>query len=56
MPLPESLAFITSIKADYAIRQQANDAQLSATIVTQVEQAQAGIEALSASQKTIQWL
>jgi len=56
LPMPESLASIVSIKADYAIRQQANDAQLSATVVTQVEQAQAGIEALSASQKTIQWL
>jgi len=56
LPMPESLASIASIKADYAIRQQANDAQLSATVVTQVEQAQAGIEALSASQKTIQWL
>eukprot|EP01018_Ginkgo_biloba_P039554 Gb_09867 [translate_table: standard] len=56
LPLPESLASIASIQADYALRQQANDAQLSTTVMTQVEQAQAGIEALSASQKTIQQL
>uniref|UniRef100_A0A0D6QUE4 Uncharacterized protein n=1 Tax=Araucaria cunninghamii TaxID=56994 RepID=A0A0D6QUE4_ARACU len=56
LPLPESLASIASIKADYALRQQANDAQLSTAVMTQVEQAQAGIEALAASQNTIQEL
>lgn len=56
LPLPESLSSIASIKADYALRQQANDAQLSTAVMTQVEQAQSGIEALSASQQTIQQL
>lgn len=56
LPLPESLSSIASLKADYALRQQANDAQLSTAVMTQVEQAQAGIDALEASQNTIQQL
>eukprot|EP00252_Welwitschia_mirabilis_P022004 TRINITY_DN5816_c0_g1_i1.p1 TRINITY_DN5816_c0_g1~~TRINITY_DN5816_c0_g1_i1.p1 ORF type:complete len:754 (+),score=182.77 TRINITY_DN5816_c0_g1_i1:281-2542(+) len=56
LPLPESLGSIASIKADYLLRQQANDAQLSATVATQIEQAQSGIEALASSQKGIQKL
>ncbi|KAL5982042.1 SNARE-binding exocyst subunit S6 [Asimina triloba] len=56
LPLPELLASIASIKADYVQRQQANDAQLSAMVGEQVEQAHAGVEALSLSQKTINQL
>nr|DAD45721.1 TPA_asm: hypothetical protein HUJ06_003951 [Nelumbo nucifera] len=53
LPLPELLSSISSIKADYVSRQQANDAQLSTMVAEQVEQAHAGLEALSLSQKTI---
>ncbi|XP_027149986.1 exocyst complex component SEC6 [Coffea eugenioides] len=53
LPLPELLQSISSIKADYIARQQANDAQLSTMVVEQVEQAQGGLESLSLSQKTI---
>ncbi|GMH23376.1 hypothetical protein Nepgr_025219 [Nepenthes gracilis] len=53
LPIPELLQSITSIKADYISRQQANDAQLSTMVAEQVEQAQAGLESLSLSQKTI---
>ncbi|KAI8004033.1 Exocyst complex component SEC6 [Camellia lanceoleosa] len=53
LPLPELLQSISSIKADYITRQQANDAQLSTMVAEQVEQAQAGLESLSLSQKTI---
>eukprot|EP00249_Psilotum_nudum_P022154 c28394_g1_i1 orf=59-2332(+) len=53
LPLPDSLANIASTRADYLQRQQANDAQLSTSVMTQVEQARAGIDALCASQKTI---
>ncbi|OVA08094.1 Exocyst complex component Sec6 [Macleaya cordata] len=53
LPLPELLASIASIKSDYITRQQANDAQLSTMVAEQVEQARAGLEALSLSQKTI---
>ncbi|XP_047340978.1 exocyst complex component SEC6 [Impatiens glandulifera] len=53
LPLPELLQSIASIKADYIARQQANDAQLSTMVAEQVEQAQAGLDALSSSQKTI---
>ncbi|XP_052188539.1 exocyst complex component SEC6 [Diospyros lotus] len=53
LPLPELLQSIASIKADYISRQQANDAQLSTMVAEQVEQAQAGLESLSLSQKTI---
>ncbi|KAL9264568.1 Exocyst complex component SEC6-like protein [Drosera capensis] len=53
LPLPELLQSISSIKADYISRQQANDAQLSTMVAEQVEQAQAGLESLSLSQKTI---
>lgn len=56
LPLPELLQSIASIKADYIARQQANDAQLSTMVVEQVEQAQAGLESLSSSQKTINQL
>uniref|UniRef100_A0A1D1YTS5 Exocyst complex component 3 n=2 Tax=Anthurium amnicola TaxID=1678845 RepID=A0A1D1YTS5_9ARAE len=50
--LPEHLASIASSKSDYLSRQQANDAQLSTMVAEQVEQAQAGIEALALSRKT----
>ncbi|GAB2297283.1 SNARE-binding exocyst subunit S6 [Dionaea muscipula] len=53
LPLPELLQSISSIKADYISRQQANDAQLSTMVAEQVEQAQAGLDSLSLSQKTI---
>lgn len=53
LPLPELLNSIASIKADYIARQQANDAQLSTMVAEQVEQAEAGLESLSLSQKTI---
>ncbi|KAI3978457.1 hypothetical protein MKX01_015632 [Papaver californicum] len=53
LPLPELLASISSIKSDYITRQQANDSQLSTMVAEQVEQARAGLEALSLSQKTI---
>ncbi|XP_022867638.1 exocyst complex component SEC6-like [Olea europaea var. sylvestris] len=56
LPLPELLQSIASIKADYIARQQANDAHLSTMVVEQVEQAQAGLESLSLSQKTINHL
>ncbi|KAK4483968.1 hypothetical protein RD792_011179 [Penstemon davidsonii] len=56
LPLPELLQSIASIKADYIARQQANDAQLSTMVSEQVEQAQAGLESLSLSQKTINHL
>ncbi|RWR82956.1 exocyst complex component SEC6 isoform X1 [Cinnamomum micranthum f. kanehirae] len=56
LPLPELLASIASIKSDYVQRQQANDAQLSTMVAEQVEQAQAGLEALASSQKTINQL
>lgn len=56
LPLPELLGSIASIKADYVQRQQANDAQLSTMVAEQVEQAQAGLEALTSSQKTINLL
>lgn len=56
LPLPELLQSISSIKADYIARQQANDAQLSTMVVEQVEQAQAGLESLSLSEKTINLL
>ncbi|XP_011622418.1 exocyst complex component SEC6 isoform X2 [Amborella trichopoda] len=56
LPLPELLSSIASLKADYVLRQQANDAQLSTIVADQVEQGQAGIDALSLSQKTINQL
>ncbi|KAF3630401.1 exocyst complex component SEC6 [Capsicum chacoense] len=56
LPLPELLQSISSIKADYIARQQANDAQLSTMVAEQVEQAQAGLQSLSSSQKTINLL
>ncbi|KAF9617930.1 hypothetical protein IFM89_039223 [Coptis chinensis] len=56
LPLPELLSSISSIKSDYISRQQANDAQLSTMVAEQVEQAQAGLEALSLSQNAINHL
>ncbi|EXB57745.1 hypothetical protein L484_006858 [Morus notabilis] len=56
LPLPELLQSIASIKADYITRQQANDAQLSTMVAEQVEQAQAGLESLAFSEKTINHL
>ncbi|KAK9110605.1 hypothetical protein Sjap_018665 [Stephania japonica] len=56
LPLPELLSSIASIKADYISRQQANDAQLSTMVAEQVEQARAGLEALTLSQKTVNQL
>ncbi|XP_051123583.1 exocyst complex component SEC6 [Andrographis paniculata] len=53
LPLPELLQAISSIKADYIARQQANDAQLSTMVAEQVEKAQAGLESLSLSKKEI---
>ncbi|XP_018452800.1 exocyst complex component SEC6 isoform X2 [Raphanus sativus] len=53
LPLPELLQSISSIKADYIARQQANDAQLSTMVAEQVEQAEAGLESLSLSEKII---
>ncbi|GAA0140013.1 membrane traffic protein [Lithospermum erythrorhizon] len=52
LPLAELLQSIALIKADYIARQQANDAQLSTMVAEQVEKAQAGLKALSLSQKT----
>ncbi|XP_065864700.1 exocyst complex component SEC6 [Euphorbia lathyris] len=56
LPAPELLQSISSIKADYITRQQANDAQLSTMVAEQVEQAQKGLAALGSSQKTINQL
>ncbi|CAH9101587.1 unnamed protein product [Cuscuta europaea] len=56
LPLTELLQSISSIKSDYIARQQANDAQLSTMVAEQVEQAQAGLESLTLSQKTISQL
>ncbi|PON45885.1 Exocyst complex component Sec [Parasponia andersonii] len=56
LSLPELLQSIASIKADYITRQQANDAQLSTMVAEQVEQAQAGLESVSLSEKTINQL
>lgn len=53
LPLPDSLASVNSIRSDYALRQQHNDAQLSSSVMSQVEQARAGIDALADSQKKI---
>ncbi|KAK9682065.1 hypothetical protein RND81_10G047900 [Saponaria officinalis] len=53
LPVPELLQSISSIKADYISRQQANDAQLSTMVAEQVEQAQAGLKSLSLSENTI---
>ncbi|KAK4791517.1 hypothetical protein SAY86_031930 [Trapa natans] len=56
LPLPELLQSIASIKADYIARQQANDAQLSTMVAEQVELAQAGLDSLNLSQKSINQL
>ncbi|KAI4352812.1 hypothetical protein L6164_007030 [Bauhinia variegata] len=56
LPLPELLQSISSIKADYISRQQANDAQLSTMVAEQVEQAQAGLKSLFLSQKAVNQL
>lgn len=56
LPLPELLHSISSVKADYIARQQANDAQLSTMVAEQVEQAQAGLKALASSEKTVNQL
>uniref|UniRef100_A0A2C9WHK0 Uncharacterized protein n=1 Tax=Manihot esculenta TaxID=3983 RepID=A0A2C9WHK0_MANES len=56
LPLPELLQSISSIKADYITRQQANDAQLSTMVAEQVELAQSGLKALASSQKIINQL
>lgn len=56
LPLPDLLQSISSIKADYISRQQANDAQLSTMVAEQVEQAQAGLKSLSLSEKTVNQL
>lgn len=56
LTLPELLQSIASIKADYITRQQANDAQLSTMVAEQVEQAQAGLESLASSEKTVNQL
>ncbi|XP_076894272.1 exocyst complex component SEC6-like [Bidens hawaiensis] len=56
LPLPDLLLSISSIKADYIARQQANDAQLSTMVAEQVEQAQAGLKALASSEKTVNHL
>ncbi|KAG5070942.1 hypothetical protein JHK86_006153 [Glycine max] len=56
LPLPELLQSISSIKADYISRQQANDAQLSTMVAEQVEQSQAGLKSLSFSERTINQL
>eukprot|EP00271_Cylindrocystis_brebissonii_P002923 TRINITY_DN13676_c0_g1_i1.p1 TRINITY_DN13676_c0_g1~~TRINITY_DN13676_c0_g1_i1.p1 ORF type:complete len:735 (+),score=196.15 TRINITY_DN13676_c0_g1_i1:510-2714(+) len=53
LPSPDVLYNIAAIRADYAQRQQANDAQLSSSVTTQVEQARTGIDALAKSQATI---
>ncbi|KAL1292610.1 hypothetical protein HN51_053182 [Arachis hypogaea] len=52
LSLPEQLISISSIKADYISRQQANDAQLSTMVVEQVEKAQSGLKSLSRSEQT----
>ncbi|KOM57742.1 hypothetical protein LR48_Vigan11g077500 [Vigna angularis] len=56
LPLPDLLQSISSIKADYISRQQANDAQLSTMVAEQVEQSQAGLKSLSLSENTINQL
>ncbi|MCO5584340.1 hypothetical protein L7F22_038264 [Adiantum nelumboides] len=53
LPLPSSLGSIAALRADYAQRLQANDAQLSTSVITQVEQAGSGIDSLNVSQVTI---
>ncbi|KAH9618036.1 hypothetical protein KSS87_014833 [Heliosperma pusillum] len=53
LPVPDLLQSISSIKADYISRQQANDAQLSTMVAEQVEQAQAGLKSVSLSENTI---
>ncbi|MED6122316.1 SNARE-binding exocyst subunit S6 [Stylosanthes scabra] len=52
LSLPEQLLSISSIKADYISRQQANDAQLSTMVVEQVEKTQSGLKSLSLSEQT----
>ncbi|KAL5772899.1 hypothetical protein ACOSP7_012508 [Xanthoceras sorbifolium] len=53
LSVPEILLSISSFKADYIARQQANDAQLSTMVAEQIEQSQKGLESLALSQKTI---
>ncbi|XP_028757898.1 exocyst complex component SEC6-like [Neltuma alba] len=54
--LPEHLQSIPSLKARYVCRLQANDALLNTMVSEQVEQAQAALESLDLSQKTLNWL
>ncbi|KAH7568137.1 hypothetical protein JRO89_XS07G0245600 [Xanthoceras sorbifolium] len=56
LTLPDLLPSISSMKADYIARQQANDAQLSTMVAEQIEQAQSGLESLALSEKTIEQL
>eukprot|EP00850_Spirogloea_muscicola_P023325 SM000347S12999 [mRNA] locus=s347:8276:14393:- [translate_table: standard] len=53
LPLPDSLASIPALRADYTQRHQANDAQLSTGVMTQVDEARAGIDALAKAQASI---
>ncbi|CAA0831614.1 Exocyst complex component SEC6 [Striga hermonthica] len=54
LPLPELLQSISSIKADYISRQQSvTNIVIYSVFLVQVEQAQAGLDSLSLSQKTI---
>ncbi|GFQ07599.1 exocyst complex component sec6 [Phtheirospermum japonicum] len=53
LQLPELLQSISSIKDDYIARKEVYDAQLSAMVSEQVEQARAGLESLSFCHKTI---
>eukprot|EP00245_Coleochaete_scutata_P006821 TRINITY_DN21604_c0_g1_i1.p1 TRINITY_DN21604_c0_g1~~TRINITY_DN21604_c0_g1_i1.p1 ORF type:complete len:745 (-),score=193.89 TRINITY_DN21604_c0_g1_i1:256-2490(-) len=53
LPLPDNLSNISVLRGEYLQRQQANDAQLSTSVMTQVEQARDGIKALDESQISI---
>lgn len=53
LPMPESLAHVTAIRAEHLQRQQANDALLSSSVMAQVEHASAGIYALGGSRDSI---
>ncbi|KAK0572163.1 hypothetical protein LWI29_027090 [Acer saccharum] len=56
LTVPDILLSISSFKADYIARQQANDAQLSTMVAEQIEQSEKGLDSLALSQKTIQEL
>ncbi|KAK3282599.1 hypothetical protein CYMTET_9670, partial [Cymbomonas tetramitiformis] len=56
LSLPENLESIASLRAEYAQKKQANDAQLSTSVNTQVEEGRVALSLLAASQSTLEQL